>query len=93
LVEKFQILKIIDVLNEDLTPIKEKEGFCELYLDYDLTLTIQRKEKHIIVIDGKEHTANLKVYKFEQLNKDTKLDILTTIKNNFKKEYYKINLF
>ncbi|TES97183.1 MAG: hypothetical protein E3J90_07175 [Promethearchaeota archaeon] len=81
-------LDFIDMVNEDLTPIKKQQGFCELYLNYDLTLTIQKKEKHIIVIDGKDHTANLKVYKFEQLDKVTKLEILTTIKRNFKKEFY-----
>ncbi len=80
-------LDFIDAINEDLTSIKEKKGFSELYLNYDLTLTIQRREKHIIVIDGKEHTANLKVYKFEQLEKDLKLEILTTIREIFKKEY------
>ncbi len=80
-------LDFIDAVNEDLTPIKEKNGFTELYLNYDLTLTIQKKEKHIIVVDGKEHTANLKVYKFEQLEKGTKVEILTIIKENFKKEY------
>lgn len=40
-----------------------------------------------IVIDGKEHTANVRVYKFKQLNKNTKLEILTIIKEHFKKEY------
>lgn len=80
-------LDFIDELNEDLTPIKDKNGFTELYLNYDLTLTIQKKEKHKIVVDGKEYTASLKVYKFEQLDKDTKLEILTIIKDNFKKEY------
>jgi len=80
-------LDFIDAINEDLTPIKEKEGFCELYLNYDLTLTIQKKEKHKFVVDEKERTANLRVYKFEQLEKDLKLEILTTIKENFKKEY------
>ncbi len=79
----------IDIVNEDLTPIKEKNGFSESYLNYDLTLTIQKKEKHRIFVNGKEHTANLKVYKFEQLDKDTKLEILTIIKENFKKEYLK----
>ena len=83
-------LNFIDVVNENLTPIREKKGFTELYLDYDLVLTIQKKEKHKIVVDGKEHIANLRVYKFEQLGKGTKLEILTTIKKNFKKEYYKI---
>ncbi len=83
-------LDFIDVVNEDLTPIKEKNEFSELYLNYDLTLVIQKKEKHKIVVDGKEHTANLRVYKFEQLDKDIKLEILTIIKENFKKEYYKI---
>ena len=29
-------LDFIDRINEDLAPIKEKKGFCELYLDYDL---------------------------------------------------------
>jgi len=48
-------LDFIDELNEDLTPIKEKKGFSELYLNYDLTLTIQKKEKHKIVVCGKEH--------------------------------------
>jgi hypothetical protein len=43
-------------------------------------------------VDGKEHTANLRVYKFEQLDKDTKLEILKVIKENFKKEYLKENL-
>ena len=43
-------------------------------------------------MDGKEHTANLRVYKFEQLDKDTKLEILKVIKENFKKEYLKENL-
>ena len=80
-------LDFIDQINEDLTPTKEKKGFCELYLNYDLTLTIQKKEKHKIVVCGKEHTANLMVYKFEQLDKNTKLEILTIIKENFKKEY------
>ncbi len=82
-------LDFIDELNEDLTPIKEKKGFSELYLDYDLTLTIQKKEKHKIVVSGKEHTAKVKVYKFEQLDKDTKLEILKIIKENFKKKYLK----
>ena len=86
-------LDFIDELNEDLTPIKEKNGFTELYLNYDLTLTIQKKEKHKIVVEEKEHTANLKVYKFEQLDKDTKLEILKIIKENFKKEYYKTKGF
>jgi len=85
-------LDFIDELNEDLTPIKERERFSELYLDYDLILTIQKKEKHKIVVSGKEHTANLRVYKFEQLDKDIKLEILTIIKENFKKEYLKENL-
>ena len=83
-------LDFIDAVNEGLTPIKEKKGFSELFLDYDLTLTIQKKEKHKIIVSGKEHTANLKVYKFEKLDKDTKLKILTIIKENFKKEYSKI---
>ncbi len=82
-------LHFIDELNEDLTPIKERKGFSEFYLNYDLTLTIQKKEKHKIVVDGKEHTASLRVYKFEQLDKETKLEILTKIKENFKKEYLK----
>lgn len=82
-------LEFIDELNKGLTPIKEKKGFSELYLNYDLTLTIQKKEKHKIVVCGKEHTANLRVYKFEQLDKNTKLEILTVIKENFKKEYLK----
>ena len=80
-------LDFIDVVNEDLTPLKEKKGFKELYLDYDLILKIQKKEKHKIVVNCKKHTANLRVYKFEQLDKDTKLEILTIIKENFKKEY------
>ncbi len=80
-------LDFIDVVNEDLKPIKEKNGFTELYLDYDLTLTIQKKEKHKIVVDGKKHTATVRVYKFEQLDKDTKLEILQIIKKSFKKEY------
>jgi len=79
-------------LNEDLTPIKEKNGFSELYLNYDLTLTIQKKEKRKIVVYGKEHTANLRVYTFEQLDKDTKLEILKINKENFKKEYLKQKL-
>ncbi len=64
-----------------------------MYLDYDLTLTIQKKEKHKIVVDGKGHTANLRVYKFEQLDKDTKTEILKLIKEDFKKEYYKIKVY
>ena len=64
-------------------------GFSELYLNYDLTLTIQKKEQHKIVVDGKEHAANLRVYKFEQIGKDVKLEILKAIKRNFKKEYLK----
>ena len=83
-------LDFIDAVIEGLTPIKDKKGFSELYLNYDLTLTIQKKEKHKIVVDGKEHTANLRVYKFEQLDKNSKVEILKTIKENFKKEYYKI---
>ena len=43
---------------------------------------IQKKEEHIIIVDGKKHTANIKIYKFEQLDKNTKLEILTTIKEN-----------
>jgi hypothetical protein len=82
-------LDFIDLVNDNLTPIKEKNGFSQLYLDCDLTLTIQKKEKHKIVVCEKEHTANLKVYTFEQLDKDTKLEILNVIKENFKKEYYK----
>ena len=68
-------------------------SFSELYLNYDLTLTIQKKEKHKIIVEGKEHTANLRVYKFEQLDKDTKLEILEAIKEGFKKECYKIKVF
>ncbi len=82
-------LDFIDVINEDLTPIKEKNDFSELYLNYDLTLRIQKKEKHIIVVDGKEHTANVRGYKFEELDKDARLEILTLIKESFKKEYLK----
>ena len=82
-------LDFIDAVNEGLTPIKEKNFFTELYLNYDLTLRIQKKEEHIIVVDGKEYTAKLKVYKFEHLDKDTKIEILATVKENFKKEYYK----
>ncbi len=85
-------LDFIDAVNEDLTPIKEKNGFSELYLNYDLTLTIQKKEKHKIVVEKKEHTTNLKVYKFEQLDKDTKPEILKIIRQNFKREYLKENL-
>ena len=81
-------LNFIDAVNKDLTPIKEQQSFCKLYLDYDLTLTIQKKEKHIIIINGKERTARLKVYTFEQLDKDTKLEILAIIKGKFKKEYF-----
>ncbi len=81
-------LDFIDAVNEDLTPIKEKNGFTELFLNYDLTLTIQRKEKHKFVVDGKEYTAKLKVYEFEYLDKDTKIKILKIIRKNFKKEYY-----
>ncbi len=69
--------------------IKERNCFSELSLDYDLTLTIQKKEKHRIIVDGKEYTANLRIYKFEQLDKKTRLKILKIIKENFKKEYYK----
>ena len=83
-------LDFIDALNEDLTPIKEKNGFCKLYLNYDLTLAIQKREKHTIVVDEKEHITNLRVYKFEQLDKDTKLEVLKIIKENFKKEYIKL---
>lgn len=50
----------------------------------------QKSKKHKIDVCGKEHTANLRVYKFEQLDKETKLEILTIIKENFKKEYYEI---
>ncbi len=82
-------LDFIDILNVDLTPIKEKKGFCELYFNYDLTLMIQKKEKHKIIVDDKEHTANVRVYKFDQLDKDTKLEILKIIKQNFEKEYLK----
>ena len=82
-------LDFIDELNEDLAHIREKKGFSELYLNYDFTLTIQKKEKRKIVVDEKEHTANVRVYKFEQLDKDTKLEVLKVIKKNFKKEYYK----
>lgn len=82
-------LNFIDAINEDLTPIKEKNGFTELFLNYDLTLTIQRKEKHKFVVDGKEYTAKLKVYEFEHLDKNTKLEILKIIKDNFKRKYYK----
>ena len=82
-------LDFIDAVNEDLTPIKEQNCFTELYLNYDFTLTIQKKEKHKIVVDGKEHTANLKAYKFEQLGRDIKLEVLKIIKENFKKEYLK----
>ena len=60
-------LDFIDAVNEDLTPIKERNGFTELYLNYDLTLTIQKKEKHNIFVYGKEHTANVRVYEFKQL--------------------------
>lgn len=81
-------LDFIDAVNEDFTPIKEKKGFCELYLNYNLTLTIQKKEKHKFVVDGKEYTASLKVYRFEQLDRDTKLEILQIVKKNFKKEYH-----
>ena len=80
-------LDFIDELNEDLTRIKERKGFSELYLNYDLTLTIQKKEKHKIVVYGKEDTANLRIYKFEQLDKDSKVEILKIIKENFKKGY------
>ena len=82
-------LDFIDAVNEDLTPIKEKKSFSELYLNHDFTLNIQKKEKHKIVVSGKEHTANLRVYKFEQLDKDTKFEILKKIKENFMKEYLK----
>ena len=85
-------LDFIDEVNENLTPIREMNDFCELHLNYDLTLTIQKKEKRIIVVDGKEHTANLRVYKFEQLDKNTKLEILTKVMGNFKREYYKIKI-
>ena len=78
-------LDFVDRINEDLTPIREKKGFDELHLNYDLTLTMQKKEKHKIVVDGKEHTANVRVYKFEQLDKDTKLEILKIFKGKFKK--------
>ena len=84
-------LDFIDAGNENLTPIKEKKGFSELYLNYDLTLTIQKKEKHKIVVYGEEHTANLRVYTCEQLDKETKLGILTIIKKNFKKVYLRLN--
>lgn len=80
-------LDFIDAVNEDLTHIKEQEGFSELYLNYDLTLTIQIKEKHTIVVCGKDHTANLRVYKFEQLDRYTKFEVLEIIRENFKKEY------
>ena len=80
-------LDFVDKLNKDLTPIKEKNGFSELYVNYDLSLTIQKKEKHKIVIYGKEHTANTRVYKFKQIDKNTKLEILKIIKEKFKKEY------
>ena len=60
-------LDFIDAVNEDLTPIKERNGFTELYLNYDLNLTIQKKEKHNIFVYGKEHTANVRVYEFKQL--------------------------
>ena len=82
-------LDFVDVVNEDLTPIKEKNGFSELYLNYDLTLQIQKKEECIIVVDGKEHTANVRGYKFEELDKDARLEILEIIRENFKKEYFK----
>ncbi len=81
-------LDFIDAVSNNLTLIKEQNGFCELYLNYDLTLMIKKKEKHIIFVDGNEYTASLKVYKFEQLDKDTKLEILTIIKRNFKKKFY-----
>ena len=84
-------LDFIDVISKDLTPIKERNGFCELYLNYDLTLTIQKKEKHKIVVNGKEHTTNVRVYEFEQLSKDNKLETLIIIKENFKKGYLKNN--
>ena len=62
-----------------------------MYLNYDLTLTIQKKEKHTIIVCGKEHIASVRVYEFEQLGKETKLEILELIKENFKKEYLKQN--
>lgn len=82
-------LDFVEDVNKDLTPIKEKKGFSEFYLDYDLTFTILKKEKHQVVVDGKVHTANIKAYKFEQLDRETKVEVLKTIKANFKKEYLK----
>ena len=50
----------------------------------------KKKKKHKIVVDEKEQPVNLRFYTFVQLDKDTKLEILKTIKKNFKKEFYKI---
>ena len=84
--ERF-IFNFIDKVNTELTPMGK--GYKELYLDYDLKFVIQKNEKHKFTVDGKEHTANVKVYKFEELDKNTKEKIIKIINKNFKKEYLK----
>ena len=86
--ERF-FLNFIDKVNEDLEPIKDKKGFSEFSLNDDLTFCIQEKKDHKVIRNGEEFTGHLKVYKFEELDKDTKETILKVINKNFKKEYLK----
>lgn len=87
-IERFYF-NFLDEVNNELLPIKTKKGYSELYLDDNLFFVAQEKKEHKVQIDGKEHIANLKAYKFEELDSNLKENILKIINKNFKKEYLK----
>lgn len=76
------------------TPLNEEtktlEDTIETMHSYWKTYVV---EPDYDIIEFEKYTANLRVYKFEQLVRDTKLEILTIIKENFKKEYLEIPKF
>jgi hypothetical protein len=87
-VDKFYF-NFIDDVNDDLEKLKEEEGFNILRLNDDLTLTMQKPEEHTFVMDDKKITAPFKSYDFDQLEQDTKRDIIDIIRNEFNEEYIK----
>lgn len=88
-IERFYF-KFLDEVNNELNAHKDKKGFKEFYLDDHLEFVAQKEEKHKVKdSSGREFTANIKVYKFEELENDLKDDILKIINKNFKEEYIK----
>ena len=88
-IERFYF-NFLDEVNNDLYDLKDKKGYSEFYLSDHLEFVAQKQEDHKAKDpSGKEFIAKVKVYKFDELDNDSKDRILKVINNKFKEEYLK----